>query len=198
MVLDTTNEAAGWGSNTNGSFSGIGHHIVTITWNVGTNAGGALTYKVEVANITDATIAAGQTFTTGVQTGAGTFSLALVFDGVAAKVYQPRLTLTTGSGGRKVTAISMTHAIAPIVLQNQRVRSDPGSLPTRSDVEALDSSGNMFIPLSATAVPFWLPPGLSIIYLNEFDTPPAGYLEGKSVIGRTMTATATVYPRFYS
>ena len=53
-------------------------------------------------------------------------------------------------------------------VQNQKARSDPGSLPTRSDVEKLDSSGNMVIPLSATAVPFWLPPGLSLIYLNEY------------------------------
>jgi hypothetical protein len=65
-------------------------------------------------------------------------------------------------------------------------------------VEQLDSSGNLGLIADATGVPFWLPPGLSLIYVNVFDAANAGYDENQSTIGRTFTLTPTVYPRFWS
>jgi hypothetical protein len=92
----------------------------------------------------------------------------------------------------------MSRTVTPVVAQNERLRSDPGSQPTRSVVEKLDSSSNLKIPFNATTVPFWIPPGLSLIYVNEFDQPSSGYPSNFSILARTMTATPTVYPRFYS
>src|SRR5207247_77881 len=133
----------------------------------------------EVANLTDNTIDVTQEMSLpNAASGNDSWNRTLVFDGVAGKSYQPRVVINTLSVGTlKVTVSSIMVLLLPTVTQNQKVRSDPGSLPTRSDVEKLDSSANMMVPLSATAVPFWLPPGLSLIYLNEFDAPNYGYLE---------------------
>jgi hypothetical protein len=192
MRLDAVNEAAGWGGNTNGAFSGAGHHRVEATFAYSSLF--TATWFLQIANLTDNVVTVDAT---AVPSGAGMHTYVMEFDGVAGKVYQPRVTITAYTMGY-ITVYGFSHSVTPTVVQNEKVRSDPGSLPTRSDVEKLDSSGNLLIPFSATTVPFWLPPGLSLIYLNEFDVSPAGYLENKSTLTRTMTATATVYPRFYS
>jgi hypothetical protein len=188
MRMDAVNEAAGWGDNTNGAFGGAGRHQVIISTNTG--SGWVGTYTLEVANLTDNTIAASAgTFTT-----TGSLTRGCQFDGVAGKVYQPRVTVTAWTKGH-VDAVQITHTVFATVTQNQRVRSDPGSLPTRNDVEALDSSGNLLFELTPTGTPFWIPPGLSLVWLNELDGPNAGYNENASTLARTMTVTPTVYRR---
>jgi hypothetical protein len=205
MRLEFETDAAGWGSNTTtvGLFigsSGPDYHVLDFDISVSVPSG-TMVCHVEIANLTDNTIDKTRTVTiTNNANWRATYRLTI--EGVSGKVYQPRVTLITnplGGDSRYWTEInSITHTLVPQFVQNERVRSDPGSLPTRSDVEKLDSSGNLGFPLTATAVPFWLPPGLSLLYLNEFDISAVGYIENASTLTRTMTATATVYPRFYS
>jgi hypothetical protein len=201
LRLNAINEAGGVGSNTNGMFSGGGNaHVTTFAVSEAAFMG---VYKFGIANITDLdTLDASGADTQTVITRAGVIvtqvSIYTVYwTDEAGDKYQPRVGITGYTTG-SINISYISDEILPSVAQNQRVRSDPGSLPTRSDVEKLDSSGNMLIPMSATATPFWLPPGLSLLYLNEFDSPNIGYLENKSTIARTMIVTATVYPRFYS
>jgi hypothetical protein len=196
MVLDTLNDGAGWGDNTNGAFGGVGHHAITFDWNFVSGDSG-YTYKVEVANLTDNTIVASQSFTPSPNTS-GHQTLILAFDGVAAKVYQPRVVHTVQTSLGTTTIHSMSHTVIPLIVQNQRVRSDPGSLPTRDDVETLDSSGNLLTQMDPSATPFWVPPGLSLVWLNELDVSAAGYVENQATLGRTMTVTPTVYRRDWS
>jgi hypothetical protein len=63
--------------------------------------------------------------------------------------------------------------------------------------EKLDSSGNSLFPLDSTGVPFWLPPGLSMIYIEPWDTIGKNYTEPTHNLARTMTVQATVYPRWW-
>jgi hypothetical protein len=46
-------------------------------------------------------------------------------------------------------------------------------------------------------VPFWIPPGLSLIYLEAFDARLANYTEPRSVNQRTLTVSPTVTPMYY-
>jgi len=192
--LGVANQGAGWGDNTNGAFQGVGHHVVVFSWNFPIGVG-TFTYKVEVANLTDNVVVTSQTYT-GPATPAH-FTLQQEFDGVAGKAYQPRVVCTVGAS-LSVVVESITHSVAPTVTQNQRVRTDAGSLPTRNDVEALDSSGNLLFEMTPTQVPFWVPPGLSLVWVNELDAAPQGYVENAATNGRTFTVSPTVYRREFT
>ena len=160
-----------------------------------------LTFNCGLANLTDNTVTQ-ITTTLGSGHTLGRFNQVteLVADDTNAKAYQPRVTVTILSGGGSVGHVdvnSIEVGTVPYIAQNGKLRSDPGSLPTRAKVEQVDSSGNLGLEADATGVPFWLPPGLSLVWITVFDIGNLGYDENASTIGRTFTVTPTVYPRFW-
>jgi hypothetical protein len=117
-------------------------------------------------------------------------------------VYQPRVILTGRNLPAYIDVNSITMYTWPYIPQNGKLRSDPGSLPSRSAVEQVDSSGNLGLAVDSTGTPFWIPPGLSLLWVTCFDVPPQGFNENKSHLQsgskRTMTVTPTVYPRYWA
>jgi hypothetical protein len=90
----------------------------------------------------------------------------------------------------------MTHTAPPMASQNQQIRTDPGSVPSRYAVEKLDSSGNLLVQMSATKVPFWIPPGLSLLQTDTWDVQTdSNDLELAHINARTLTVKPAVYPR---
>jgi hypothetical protein len=208
--LNAVNEAAGWGSNTNGIFGGTAglYRIVVFDLNVhmlgGGGSSGSITYLAQVANLTDNDlldangVSMSQSFT---QTSSIRHTVSLIMAEEASDRYQPRVYISAKTGNPYIDVVSITMYSWTFIPQNGKLRSDPGSLPSRSAVEQLDSSGNLGLVVDATGTPFWLPPGLSLIYVNAFDLPTAGYYENKSDLTsgakRTMTVTPTVFPRYW-
>jgi hypothetical protein len=195
LQLTAINQAAGWGSNTLGLFTGTGnvrHSFAAFTEFY--PASGTVTYKFQIANITDNTIAATQT-KTATFPAFGNFTFTLSFTDVAGKVYQPRIIMTAlGTGNININ--TMTHTVPAVIIQNQKVRTDPGSVPPRYTAEQLDSSGNLIVTMNATKVPFWIPPGLSVLQMRFWDQlADSNDLELSHLNARTVSVSPAVYPR---
>jgi hypothetical protein len=93
---------------------------------------------------------------------------------------------------------SITVTSIPPVTQNQQIRTDPGSTGVdRYNAERLDSSSFYVGALSADRVPFWVPPGLSLLWVEAYDASVGGY-ELPHLNARTVTVTPTVYPRYWA
>jgi hypothetical protein len=195
MKLNAVNEAVGVGSTTTGGFIGVsgGRHQVRFAFDENNFIG---TYQFEIANITDNTVArTAQSVTTLASNESG--EIGLILDDVAGKLYQPRVTITAYTSG-SVEIRSFT--VIPIIriVQNQQVRADPGSTGLeRYAAERLDSSGFYVGALDAERVPFWIPPGLSLLWVESYDLTVGG-VELPHFNARTLTVTPTVYPRFWS
>jgi hypothetical protein len=198
--LNANNEAAGWGSNTNGIYTGVANTIrvfyFDVTAHVG--AGGSIDIACEIANLSTTTkdrIVAPTISKSQRQT------YVLTLPDVATKKYQPRVRVTARTSPAYVDVEAITMFTLSYVPQNGKVRTDPGSMPSRAAVEQLDSSGNLGLTMDATGTPFWLPPGLALLYVNAFDVPTDAYNENKSDLTtgakRTFTVTPTIYPRHW-
>jgi hypothetical protein len=113
----------------------------------------------------------------------------------AGKLYQLRVTYTSGSGGA-VNLASLTHSVTPVVIQNQKIRTDPGSVPPRYAAEQLDSSGNLVVTMNASRIPFWVPPGLSCVTVDTWDKQSdSNDLELAHINARTLSLLPAVYAR---
>lgn len=94
-----------------------------------------------------------------------------------------------------MTIHSIGHEFTPSILQNEQVRSDP----FRSTVEKLESDGDVVLTLNTEGgVPFWLPPGLTAIFVVPLDAPLPGYDHPQSVKARTVQFSAKGAPRYLS
>lgn len=185
LVLDANNEAGGTPPNTGLAWP-VGRH--RLTYNV-TVTQGSLNYAVVVRNITDSTDAAIATY--GL---IGTFSHVLQVDSVAGKSYQPQVKITAVAGSPSMRVTSIAHEFVPFLAQNDQARSDP----ERTTVEKLESDGDLVATLSTEgSVPFWLPPGLTAIFVVPLDVPKGvGYTDPESVKGRTVQFSAKGAPRY--
>lgn len=193
--LNVLNQAAGIGSTSTGAYTGqAGATHGFITQVQENNFIG--TYNIEVANLTDNTVVSTQAYTRATASNFG-LGFGNHFADTAGKVYQPRVTLTSyTSGNIKVLSIAV-RAISTIA-QNQQIRTDPGSTgPDRYAVERLDSSSFYVGALDADRVPFWIPPGLSLLWVESYDASVGGE-ELPHINARTLTVTPTVYPRHWA
>jgi hypothetical protein len=194
MFLGAVNAGAGWGSNTLGLFTGTGiaRHTIGMTGYF-QNLTITTTVKFQIANITDATIAATVTKTAS---GTTTWNPTLSFTDVAGKVYQPRAVLTASGGTPGYFVQTMTHSVPSVITQNQKVRTDPGSVPPRYAAEQLDSSGNLIVTMNASRIPFWIPPGLSLVSCDTWDQQAdSNDLELAHINARTVSFSPAVYAR---
>jgi hypothetical protein len=193
IFLGAALAAAGWGTNAAGLFTGTGitRHTIGLTGYFSSISGTA-TVKFQIANITDATIAATVTKTSA----NGPWNPTLSFTDVAGKVYQPRVTVTAGSGTFGYFVQTLTHSVPAVITQNQKVRTDPGSVPARYTAEQLNSSSAIVVQMNATRVPFWIPPGLSLLVMDCWDQlADSNDLELSHFNARTLSVSPAVYPR---
>ena len=190
--LDNVNEAAAIGSNTTGGWTGTGSGVRQIVYYVQSN-GFIGTYNAEVVDLTSNTIVYQQSVTLP---GGSTFGPWVTFTEAAAHPYQPRVTITSyASGSLDVLQIDMVPILS--IVQNQQIRTDPGSTGLdRYAAERLDSSDNYVGALGADRVPFWIPPGLSLVWLESYDVNQNGS-ELPHINSRTLTVTPTIYPRYW-
>jgi hypothetical protein len=186
LSFDQTTDNAGWGSNT-GDITVAGRYKVDYTVRTGLGQ----TALLRVRNITDSTDTVSKTIT-----GNGTLMTdTLSFDAVAGKAYQPQVDDPSGANTWDVRSISVTQI--PVLTQNERLRADPGSVPSRYAVEKLSSTGTLIGKAEADVVPFWLPPGLSLLVLDAGDAKTSPYEGPISALDRTLTVTPTVHPRWW-
>jgi hypothetical protein len=195
--LNAVNEAVGWGDNTNGLYTGVSGISRLFVWKVKAHTNNKVDTISVTASIADIT---GDTEVAAVSAdyaGNVTSYLSTLYTESNTHKFQPRIYVTARVSGY-VDIQLVTMDIVTGVGQNGQVRSDPGSLPTRNAVEALDSSGNLTVTATASGVPFWLPPGLSLIYVLPLDMPVSpGAFYNQSFVSRTMTVTPAVYPRWW-
>ena len=195
MRLDAINEAAGVGSTTTGAWTGVsgGRHEVYINASRKNFIG---TIHVEIANLTDNTVTTTYTYASSTANSGGIRQKMIVTD-VAGKVYQPRLTVTAYTSG-KVDVLAVDDNAITSIAQNNQVRSDPGSTSlARYAIERLDSSSYYVAALEADRVPFWVSPGLSLLWIESYDVGVGG-VELPHFNARTITLTPTVYPRWWA
>jgi hypothetical protein len=187
LAFDATTDNAGWGSNT-GDITAAGRYQVSFALKTGPSS---QTIVVRIRNITDSSDTVSKTLT-----GNGSLMTTdLSFDAVAGKAYQPQVDDPSGANEWDVRSISVTQV--PVVTQNERLRTDPGSVPSRYAVEKVSSSGTLVETAAGDVVPFWLPPGLSLLVLDSGDATASPYVGAISVLDRTFTVTPTVYPRWW-
>lgn len=195
MKLNANNEAVGVGSTTTGGFTGVTNGRHKVLFQIGSNDFLG-TVNQEVVNITDNTVVASRSVTQMIPFTFDTVVELNVTD-VNAKLYQPRVTITSYTAGNiEVRSITVIPILA--IAQNQQVRADPGSTGIeRYGAERLDISGNYVGALDAANVPFWIPPGLSLLWVESYDLTVGGP-ELPHANPRTYTVTPTVYPRFWT
>jgi hypothetical protein len=181
-----------------GSITEPGRHTVTFhTKRYGGTSGQTLTYRIR--NITDSANTATTVITmTAAEDAANAMNRTtkVKFDAVAGKVYQAQV-----DDPSSVTFLwdifSIKDSFIPTVGQNEKVRTDPGIVPSRAAVEKLNSSSALLGNMDATGVPFWIPPGLSLIGFEALDASITGYEEPQSFNARTLTVQANVTPMFH-
>jgi hypothetical protein len=192
LELDTTTDNAGTPPAA-GSITDTGRHVTTFRISPD-NAAVGDTVVCRIRNITDSTT----TITTTRVITLGLNTVNLAWDAVAGKTYQAQVDdpSVAGAAGR-ISIASISDAFLVYLSQNEKVRADPGSVPSRSVVEKLNSSSALVGNLSATGVPFWIPPGLSLIGFEALDAALAGYEEPSALNARTLTVQANVTPMFH-
>ena len=194
LQLNANLEGGGVGGNTNGSFTGATGKRHRIQFNLQAY-GGTFTFKVRVVDITADSEAVSQTVTVTASYPNSTYVLYL--DDTNAHAYQAQVVITAfTSGSLYVDSIRISEV--PYITQNQMLRTDPGSDPSRYAAEQLDSSGKLLADAQAQRVPFWIPPGLSILVLDVKDNNISGHVEPKHIYNRLLTVTPTVYPRWWT
>lgn len=177
-----------------------------ITFDVGTDyallSGSTMSLTCRVRNITDSTTTASVvvswTATTYALPGTTRTQKVIEFTAAAGKLYQPQVAVTNYVAGQNFVVYGITLAYVPAVTQSQYIRSDPGSVPNRSAVERLDSTGGFLGDTSSSVAPFWLPPGLSLIGIAAAETTLPGYDFPSSELTRTVQVDATVHPRYWT
>lgn len=152
---------------------------------------GSETVVIRIRNTTDSTTVATKTLTID---SFGSANVNISWDAVAGKSYQAQVD-DPSDGSFAVTSI--TDSFVPSITQNEKVRTDPGTIPGRLAAEKLDSSGQLLGDLAATIVPFWVPPGLSLIVVDLNDAALADYTEPKNVYNRTCNVAVAITPRWY-
>ena len=199
MKLDSNNESAAIGG-TAGGFAGVTsgkHGVTTLVY----ESGFIGTWKIECANLTDTDLldSAGNSMSTSyVRTVAsnGAVTHTRTVNEENADVYQPRVVITSYTSGALYVG-SITTWPYNTINQNEQIRTDPGSTGLdRYAAERLDSSSQYTGSLSADRVPFWVPPGLSLLWVESFDLSVGGE-ELPHLNARTITVTPTVYPRYW-
>jgi hypothetical protein len=195
LEFDTTTDNAGTPPAA-GSITETGRH--RLTYVIRTPLAGADTFVIRARNITDSTTTATRTISHP-DAPPEVVTETLSFDAVAAKVYQAQVDDFSSVGvlGYTPAIVSITDQFIPTVAQNEKIRCDPGTVPSRAAVEKLNSSSTLLGNMDATGVPFWLPPGLSLIGFEALDAPLAGYEEPSALNARTLTVQANVTPMFH-
>jgi hypothetical protein len=178
------------------AITSVGHHSTKFVCGGQNYSGADRTLKLNIRNTTDSVDTTSVTVT--IPAGTNFRRRTLEWDAAAGKSYQAQVDDPSSAAGAKSLYVrSIIDTFTPVFEQNSSMQSDPGSRPTRRVNEKLDSSGNSLFPLDSTGVPFWLPPGLSMIYVEPWDTIAKNYTEPTHNLARTMTVQATVYPRWW-
>lgn len=179
------------------AITAVGHHSTRFNLGAENYGGTDRTVKINIRNTTDSTDVVSRTVT--LKPGVDTKVRTLEWDAASGKSYQAQVDdpSAVGGGGKYVYLRRIIDTFTPVFDQNSSMQTDPGSRPTRRVNEKLDSSGNSVMVLDGTGVPFWIPPGLSAIYVESWDTIGRNYTEPTHNLARTMTVQATPYPRWW-
>jgi hypothetical protein len=202
MTLSGSTDAAGSPSNEGNPWSAA-RHVVWIRLSA-SMGGGSRSFVCRVRNITDSNDAVSVTIDGGVTvstpTGAYTFpvngssdniTVVLQFDSVAGKRYQPQVA-NVGSSAQ-VTVHEISHFSRPTFAAAQRAVTDAEALTVRQ----VSSGGAILRNLDVRGgIPFWVQPGLNVLYVNPQDAPAAGYSERESVLTRSPTVSINYKPRY--
>lgn len=173
----------------------LGHHRTKFVLGAQDYNGADRTLKVNIRNTTDSTDTTSATVT--VKAGTNRKRKTLEWDAASGKSYQAQVDDPSAVGSKYLTMRLITDTFIPVFEQNSSLQSDPGSRPSRHTVEKLDSSGNALFTLDSEGVPFWVPPGLSMLYVEAWDPVGKNYNENFHVVTRTTTVQATIYPRWW-
>jgi hypothetical protein len=164
-----------------------------VTYRVANQHNLAKTFTLAVYNGSDV-IQSAYTVTKSVASGASD-DITTAFTATATNWY----TRVTGTAAAEYLIVRrVSEAVIPVLAQNEQLRADPGSTPADFNVEKLDSSGYFLARLDADALPFWLPPGLSLIGFSAEDSANAGYADPRSVLARTLVVSPTIHPRYWT
>lgn len=190
-MLDATNEALGVPP-VAGLAWPVGRH--TITWHFAVHGTGPpdFTFDVRIRNINDSTDDLLDSFDEGIAPVGVLDTITSTFDSAAGKNYQPQVVMTARTlGNLRVWGID--HHFTPYIAANEQMRMDAGSVPSRYNVEKLDSSDQIVQELAVEegTVPIVLPPGLSILCLDALEIPGTD-----SENARVMTVSAEHAPRY--
>jgi hypothetical protein len=193
--LNAQNEAAGTPP-VAGLAWPIGRHRITFYTRVRDNGSVDVTYEVRVRNITDSNYPAGGqlALTRGAAHPNSGFDYVdtIEFDSAAGKSYQPQVAYTSVTT-RNVGISKIAHEFVPYLAANEQMRSDP----VRGVVEKIESDDELLDILAVEGgVPFWLQPGLSVIYFSLYDVPTGLYTDRENVRSRTAVASALPELRF--
>jgi hypothetical protein len=195
LFFDDTTDSAGTAPVAGGIVQ-AGHHITR--FRLGNGYASARNIDIRIRNRTDSTTV--KTKTVAVMGNTNRVEKLIQWDAVAGKTYQAQVLNPGGVSTitkRNVYLRSVKDSFIPVVIQNEAIRTDPGSRTTRYVVEKIDSSNNLMGEWESTQVPFWAPPGLSLLYIECWDAANIGYNENTSVLTRTLTVTPAVYPRWW-
>jgi hypothetical protein len=177
------------------AITATGHHATKFSVGAQQYGGADRTLKLNIRNTTDSVDTASVTI--AIPSGTNRKRKTLDWDAVAGKSYQAQVDDPSTVGSKYMYVRNITDTFTPVFDQNTSLQTDPGSRPTRKTNEKLDSSNNATMELDGTGVPFWIPPGLSMIYIEPWDTIGKNYTEPTHNLARTMTVQATVYPRWW-
>jgi len=187
LQLTDNNDAGGTPPNTGLAWP-VGRHRVVFKVNAVSDF--TLDWAYRIRNITDSTYAVEVNITNDLG-GGNPRSVALEFDSVAGKSYQPQVVKT--GGAFRVDVLDITHTFIPFLAQDDQFHSEPDN----QVVHRRDSSGNLLTELETEGeVPFDVPPGLTAIFVVPLDIPRPGYKEPESVKGRTLTVSVKGAPRY--
>lgn len=173
-----------------GAINETGRHICEFALTGGQSTL-ARTVKLNIRNVTDSVDTISKTVTLPERYGKKVYRLK--FDAVAGKTYQAQVDDPTNITGPDETNVStrwIRDSYRGAVSQNERLRSDP----RRAIVERLASGGAVRAPFGASKVPFWIPPGSSLLAVWALDLELPAYDVPTSVLARTVTVSPNLTP----
>jgi hypothetical protein len=201
MTLIASNAGAAWGgtgiAGNTGFFTGVGgtQHTVSATMSFVSPTNITAKFQLIYFDVGGLNPVVAATTTKGPISSPQAWTPTLSVADVAGKLYQLRVVVTGFSSGGLFVS-TLTHITTPIIIQNQKARFDPGSVPPRYSAEQLDSSGNIIVTMNASKVPFWIPPGLSLVQMRFWDKKAdSNDLELSHLNARTVSVSPAVYPR---
>lgn len=192
MKLDDTADNAGTPPNTGMAWP-VGRHTVTFSL-VRSASASPMTCNVRIRNITDSTNDATQSVTLQPSEAK---EVTLILDSVSGKSYQPQV--DDPSQINQLRVVSIAHAFVPTGGSGEKVRTDPGSVPSRYIAEKLDSSNNVLQSLSVEGdVPVICEPGLNLLAMDAIENAIANYAEGQHLNARVLNVSCSHAPRFHA